>query len=207
MKRALTIVALVLIGAGLAQMFISKAVKPTTVRVLTALVELPAGSMLTQGSTGWAEVEPGIAAGYVRQIPAEGLVLLETLGRGELVPLRAVGSEPNANRSIVTIKPLVSPVRELRIGDVVDVWAKSLAGFGSASDTGSESSMPAPTMVATMARVVAVSSESAGIASAARTFDIAIDRDQLLGAVTAALDSQTVLAVVRTPSLASDRKS
>lgn len=209
MKRALTIVALVLIGAGLAQMFISKAVKPTTVRVLTALVELPAGSMLTQGSTGWAEVEPGIAAGYVRQIPAEGLVLLETLGRGELVPLRAVGSEPNANRSIVTIKPLVSPVRELRIGDVVDVWAKSLAGFGgtSARDTGSESSMPAPTMVATMARVVAVSSESAGIASAARTFDIAIDRDQLLGAVTAALDSQTVLAVVRTPSLASDRKS
>ena len=212
MKRALLIVALVLIGAGLAQMFMSKLVKPATVRVLTARVELPAGSLLNPASTGWVEVDPSIATGYVTEVPAAGSVLLETLGRGELVPLRVVGSEPNSNRSIVTIKPLVSPVRMLKIGDLVDVWARSVSGFGGANTSGASTSgaspLPAsPTLVATMARVVAVSSESSGISAAAKTIDIAIDRDQLLGTVAAALDSQTVLAVVRTPSLASDRKS
>jgi hypothetical protein len=209
MKRALLIVAIVLIGAGLAQMLLSRVVKPISVRVLTARVELPAGSMLTPGSTGWTEVEPDLAASYVKQMPATGSVLLETLGRGELVPLRVVGSEPNSSRSIVTIKPLVSPVRVLKVGDFVDVWAKSANGLGgaNASGTNGDPSSTRPTLVATMARVVAVSTEPSGYATSANTVDLAIDRDQLLGAVAAALDSQTVLAVVRAPSLAGDRKS
>lgn len=195
MKRALLIVALVLIGAGLAQMLVGKLAKPTTVRVLTALVELPAGSLLNASSTQWVEVDPNLAVGYLQDAPAPGAVLLETIGRGELVPLRVVGSEPNSTRSVVTIKPLVSPVRVLKVGDMVDVWARGAANPA------------APMLVATMAQVVAVSADGSAMSPSTRTIDIAIDKNQLVGTVAASLDSQTVLAVVRTPSLADDRKS
>lgn len=198
-RKALLVVALVLIGVGLAQMVIGKVLKPTNVRVMAALTDLPAGSALRASSTGWVEVDSSVAGGYLKDAPAPGLILLETVARGEMVPLRVIGSEPNSYRSIVTIKPLVSPVRELKVGDRVDVWARALPN--------SSSELPAPTMIATMAQVVAVSGDQSAVGSQMQTIDISIERNQLLGTVAAALDSRTVLAVVRTPSLADLGKS
>ena len=201
MKRALLIVALVLIGAGLAQMLVGKLVKPTSVRVLTASIDLPSGSLLSANSTQWVEVDSIVAVGYLQSLPVAGSVLLESVGRGELVPLRAVGSEPNFTRSIVTIKPLVSPVRVLKVGDIVDVWSRATSGGAANGAT------PVPSLIATMAQVVAVSADGSAMSPTTRTVDIAIDKNQLVATVAASLDSQTVLALVRTPSLFDDRKS
>ena len=198
-RRALLVIALILIGAGLAQMVIGKVLKPTSVRVMAALADLPAGSALRANETGWVEVESSIAGGYLKDPPAPGSILLETVARGEMVPLRVIGSEPSSYRSIVTIKPLVSPVRQLKVGDRVDVWARALPN--SASD------LPAPSIVATMAQVVAVSGDQNSMGSQIQTIDISIERNQLLATVAAALDSRSVLAVVRTPSLADLGKS
>lgn len=201
MKRALLIVALVLIGAGFAQMLVGKLVKPTSVRVLTASIDLPSGSLLSANSTQWVEVDSIVAVGYLQSLPVAGSVLLESVGRGELVPLRAVGSEPNFTRSIVTIKPLVSPVRVLKVGDIVDVWSRSTSAGAADGATA------VPSLIATMAQVVAVSADGSTMSPTTRTVDIAIDKNQLVATVAASLDSQTVLALVRTPSLFDDRKS
>ena len=198
-RKALLVIALVLIGVGLAQMIIGKVLKPTSVRVMTALTDLPAGSALRASETGWVEVDSSVAGVYLKDLPGPGSILLETVARGEMVPQRVIGSEPYSYRSIVTIKPLVSPVRELKVGDRVDVWARELPN--------GTTDLPAPTMIASMAQVVAVSEDQSAIGSQMQTIDISIERNLLRGIVSAALDSRTVLAVVRNPSLADSGKS
>jgi Flp pilus assembly protein CpaB len=191
----LLLVALGLLALGLGVWQVAGAGRQTTmVRVLAASRDLPAGSVITPAATTWQEVAQLSAGAYLQDAPKTGSLMLSTVAAGELIPNRAVGVEPFAGRSVVTLKPAVLPVRTLQVGDIVDVWVQHSAN----SSVQSES---APTLIATEAEVVAISAEQGGFSSGSQRVDLSVERSQIEGLVSAALGAQNQLAVVRSASM------
>lgn len=184
-KYALLALGLGSLAIGTWQLVDRNEAAPSTVRVLTATTDLPAGSVVSAKQLGWVELPQAIAGAYLRVHPTAGAMMLQTVTVGELLPARAVGLASGigsfSRANVVSIKPVVAPVRDLRVGDVVDVWTTPSA------------------LIATQATVLAVSADEQGYASANKTIDLAVQPDQVQALLAAQLADQSKLAVVRSP--------
>lgn len=173
---------------------ISQARPPATVRVLAASRDLPVGAAFNSASTTWLELPVPSSAAYLNQIPKKGSIMLDSVPAGELIPLRSVGLYPFSGRAVVTIKPAILPVRQLRVGDMVDVWVQRAS-----SPTNQVN--PALELVATEAEVVAISTEQGAFAASGQRVDLSVSRGQLEGLVSATLTAQAQIELVRAASL------
>lgn len=181
-RYALLAIGLAALAIGAWQQLAPSEPSSSNVRVLTATSDLPAGSIVTAKQLGWAEVPQGLAEAYLRSAPVAGAAMLQTVKTGELVPARAVGASAAIGANVVSIRPVVVPVRSLRVGDVVDVWTTPSA------------------LIATRATVLAVSVDEQGYSALAKTIDIAVEPSQVQALLAAQLADQARLAVVRSLS-------
>ncbi len=95
-------------------------------QVLMAPRLLTAGELVTIDDLEPRRVALGLEASSYLQadaMPAEGLVVTRTIGRGELVPLAAVGDE-RSPRATTLVVALSTPIgATVRPGDVLDLWS------------------------------------------------------------------------------------
>ncbi len=184
-KYALLAIGLGSLALGAWQLVDRPETSSATVRVLTAAVDMPAGSLVDSKQLAWVELPQSLAGAYLKSAPAAGAIMLQTVTLGELLPSRAVGSGSGNNlvtgANVVSIRPVVVPVRALRVGDVVDVWTTPSA------------------LIASQATVLAVSADEQGYSAATKTIDLAVQADQVQALLAAQLADQSRLAVVRSP--------
>ncbi|MEY3538151.1 MAG: hypothetical protein RL645_965 [Actinomycetota bacterium] len=184
-KYALLALGLGSLALGAWQLVDRPETSSATVRVLTAAVDMPAGSLVDSKQLAWVELPQSLAGAYLKSAPAAGAIMLQTVTLGELLPSRAVGSGSGNNlvtgANVVSIRPVVVPVRALRVGDVVDVWTTPSA------------------LIASQATVLAVSADEQGYSAATKTIDLAVQADQVQALLAAQLADQSRLAVVRSP--------
>ncbi|MEY4450616.1 MAG: hypothetical protein RLZZ304_991 [Actinomycetota bacterium] len=184
-KYALLAIGLGSLALGAWQLVDRPETSSATVRVLTAAVDMPAGSLVDSKQLAWVELPQSLAGAYLKSAPAAGAIMLQTVTLGELLPSRAVGSGSGSNSvagaNVVSIRPVVVPVRALRVGDVVDVWTTPSA------------------LIASQATVLAVSADEQGYSAATKTIDLAVQADQVQALLAAQLADQSRLAVVRSP--------
>lgn len=184
-KYALLAIGLGSLALGAWQLVDRPETSSATVRVLTAAVDMPAGSLVDSKQLAWVELPQSLAGAYLKSAPAAGAIMLQTVTLGELLPSRAVGSGSGSNSvagaNVVSIRPVVVPVRALRVGDVVDVWTTPSA------------------LIASQATVLAVSADEQGYSAATKTIDLGVKADQVQALLAAQLADQSRLAVVRSP--------
>ena len=192
-KRVILLFGLALLVLGIWEL-ISQVRPPATVRVLAASRDLPVGAAFNSASTTWLELPVPSSAAYLNQIPKKGSIMLDSVPAGELIPLRSVGLYPFSGRAVLTIKPAILPVRQLRVGDMVDVWVQRAS-----SPTNQVN--PALELVATEAEVVAISTEQGAFAASGQRVDLSVSRGQLEGLVGATLTAQAQIELVRAASL------
>lgn len=94
--------------------------------VLVAQRLVTAGEVITSGDLDVRRVSLGVDGhGYLRpdDIPTAGLVVIRTIGAGELVPMSAVGDTrgPTSTTVVVTLSTAVGAT--VRPGDPLDLWS------------------------------------------------------------------------------------
>lgn len=177
-KYALVAIALACLAAGLWQAFLVPKQELRLIRVISAARSLPAGVTISAPELTWVEVPEGLAGAYLTKVPADA-VLLRPVALGELVPAAALGFGQAQRPQVVSVQPLVVPVRSLQVGDFVDVWA-------------------APgSLVAVAAQVTAVSAANQSLGSVPQRIDLAVAPEQMDALLKVALADQPRLALVR----------
>lgn len=97
-----------------------------------------------------------------------GLVVAATVGEGELVPVRAVGTSPSAERAAVVIDVEGAVPRAVRPGALVDVWTAPPTEDGFA----------APTVLVHDAIVASVLEDEGMLAVAGAQLELLVPRDE-----------------------------
>ncbi len=156
-----------------------------------------AGAALTPGErVGRAELVvrsvalDGADALYLRvgDLPADGLVVVQPIRRGELLPRAAVGEASGMRSTALVVALVAAPSSSVRAGSVVDVWASpadaSGRGFG------------APLVLVPDAVVVRVNADDGVMASrGGGTIEVLVPRSRV-ARVLQALAAGDALAVV-----------
>ena len=156
--------------------------------------------------TAWAATRtllPGdtVAAGDVQQIEVRlpqsqdryldasadpvGMVVASTVGEGEVLPLRALGSAASVDRSAVVIDVEGALPRSVRTGSLVDVWTAA------PNDDGYD----APAVLIDDAIVVGVVEDEGILASAAQQLELLVPTDET-SRLLEAMSNEHVLSVV-----------
>ena len=97
-----------------------------TVAVLAAGESLAPGDRVEKGDLVTVDVRlPGATDRYLipGDIPAEGVVVTRTVGKGELVPVEAVGSASGARVASLVLDVAGTLAASVQPGALVDVWA------------------------------------------------------------------------------------
>ncbi|PWB96087.1 hypothetical protein [Homoserinimonas hongtaonis] len=166
-------VGVVLIGASIAGVMLIVGSSDNSVTVYSSDRTLSAGDIVSAGDLVETRVRLGESAGhYLRPGDIDdGVVVARTVGKGELVPLSAVGSlEGSSSAAIVVSVAGVLP-RSVREGSVVDLWAAE-------GDRDDESE--SPTVVASGVTVVRVSEADGMIAgSQTQSVEVLVSRDRI----------------------------
>ncbi|AWB88675.1 hypothetical protein [Homoserinimonas hongtaonis] len=166
-------VGVVLIGASIAGVMLIVGSSDNSVTVYSSDRTLSAGDIVSLGDLVETRVRLGESAGhYLRPGDIDdGVVVARTVGKGELVPLSAVGSlEGSSSAAIVVSVAGVLP-RSVREGSVVDLWAAE-------GDRDGES--VSPTVVASGVTVVRVSEADGMIAgSQTQSVEVLVSRDRI----------------------------
>ena len=178
--------------------------------VALVLVSLAGVWLVVQQSarteTAWAATRtllPGdtVAAGDVQQIEVRlpqsqdryldasadpvGMVVASTVGEGEVLPLRALGSAASVDRSAVVIDVEGALPRSVRTGSLVDVWTAA------PNDDGYN----APAVLIDDAIVVGVVEDEGILASAAQQLELLVPTDET-SRLLEAMSNEHVLSVV-----------
>ena len=178
--------------------------------VALVLVSLAGVWLVVQQSarteTAWAATRtllPGdtVAAGDVQQIEVRlplsqdryldasadpvGMVVASTVGEGEVLPLRALGSAASVDRSAVVIDVEGALPRSVRTGSLVDVWTAA------PNDDGYD----APAVLIDDAIVVGVVEDEGILASAAQQLELLVPTDET-SRLLEAMSNEHVLSVV-----------
>ena len=178
--------------------------------VALVLVSLAGVWLVVQQSartdTAWAATRtllPGdtVAAGDVQQIEVRlpqsqdryldasadpvGMVVASTVGEGEVLPLRALGSAASVDRSAVVIDVEGALPRSVRTGSLVDVWTAA------PNDDGYD----APAVLIDDAIVVGVVEDEGILASAAQQLELLVPTDET-SVLLEAMSNEHVLSVV-----------
>ena len=136
------------------------------------------------GSDLTPEIVSALAAGFVDELGAAGQDVVVGHDMRDSSPEFADAFAEGAQArgaNVVSIRPVVVPVRALRVGDVVDVWTTPSA------------------LIASQATVLAVSADEQGYSAATKTIDLGVKADQVQALLAAQLADQSRLAVVRSP--------
>lgn len=166
--------------------------------VYVAAVTLPAGHPVTPADLRVARVRLGDGlARYLSPgptLPVE-LVLVRTVGAGELVPRSALGSPAELARRPVAI-PLDGPFPAgLRAGALVDIWSSKRQGAAGLP------AYRAPQRLASAAEVFAVTGEGSGLDAGRAAVQVLLDPGQLPD-VLEALANEARVAIVPVPGTA-----
>lgn len=178
--------------------------------VALVLVSLAGVWLVVQQSarteTAWAATRtllPGdtVAAGDVQQIEVRlpqsqdryldasadpvGMVVASTVGEGEVLTLRALGSAASVDRSAVVIDVEGALPRSVRTGSLVDVWTAA------PNDDGYD----APAVLIDDAIVVGVVEDDGILASAAQQLELLVPTDET-SRLLEAMSNEHVLSVV-----------
>lgn len=166
-------VGVLLIGASIAGVMLIVSSSDSSVTVYSSERTLSAGDEITLEDLVETRVRLGDAAShYLRPGDVDdGVVVARTVGKGELVPLSAVGVlESTASASIVVSVSGVLP-KSVREGSVVDLWAAA---------SGRENAEESPTVVAPGVTVVRVSEADGMIAGAeSHSVEVLVSRDRI----------------------------
>ena len=178
--------------------------------VALVLVSLAGVWLVVQQSarteTAWAATRtllPGdtVAAGDVQQIEVRlpqsqdryldasadpvGMVVASTVGEGEVLPVRALGTAASVDRSAVVIDVEGALPRSVRTGSLVDVWTAA------PNDDGYD----APAVLIDDAIVVGVVEDEGILASAAQQLELLVPTDET-SRLLEAMSNEHVLSVV-----------
>ncbi|WP_413318886.1 hypothetical protein AA0Z99_01765 [Agrococcus sp. 1P02AA] len=93
-----------------------------------------------------------------------GMVVASTVGEGEVLPVRALGSAAGADRAAIVIDVQGALPRAVRAGSLVDIWTAAPVEEGFA----------APTVLVDDAIVVAVVEDEGILASSARQLELLV---------------------------------
>ena len=183
-------VGVLLIGASIAGVMLIIASADSSVTVYSSNRTFSAGDEISVDDLVETRVRLGDSAShYLRPGDiTDGVIVARTVGKGELVPLSAVGSlESTASASIVVTVSGVLP-KSVREGSVVDLWASETKE----SDEGS------PAIVAAGVTVVRVS-ESDGMIAGAETHsvEVVVARDRI-ARILEARSTGAALAIIPT---------
>lgn len=90
---------------------------------LIAAGNLPPGAALDQGNAEILELDLGpLAERYATQEQAQGMVLLQPVASGELIPLRLLGERAPQNQTAIRFTPDLKPANPIAIGSRVAIW-------------------------------------------------------------------------------------
>ena len=126
-------------------------------------------------------------------IPADGLIVTQTVRSGELLPQSAVGSTAGLDSTAIVLA-LSSPVSSAVVaGSAVDVWA---APTGNASATSAEDGFGPPVVLVPGATVVRVIEDSSfGTGSADVSIEVLVPRDRIARLLESVADEDALAAV------------
>lgn len=114
------------------------------------------------------QVEVRLPQSQHRYLPAttapEGMVVASTVGEGEVLPLRALGSASGVDRSAVVIDVHGALPRAVRAGSLVDIWTAAPG----------EDGFEAPAVLVDDAIVVAIVEDEGILASSARQLELLV---------------------------------
>lgn len=146
------------------------------------------------GAPALTVVRASLGTDAARYLPADrplprGLVVLRTVGPGELVPRTAVGSA-----SALALRPVGLPVTGalppgLTKGSLVDVWVSPAPAPGAGSTA-------PPRQLATSAPVADVTRDEGALASRSATVHVLLDAEQLPQALSAVAAGAAVAVVL-----------
>lgn len=120
------LVGLALVAASIAAVVGIVAASDEGENVLVAPRLVTAGEVVTPSDLEVRRVSLGVEGhGYLRpdDVPPTGVVVIRTIGAGELVPLSAVGDTrgPSSTTVVVTLSTAVGAT--VRPGDLLDLWS------------------------------------------------------------------------------------
>lgn len=166
-------VGVVLIGASIAGVMLIVGSSDDSVTVYSSDRTLSAGDTVSAGDLVETRVRLGESAShYLRPGDIDdGVVVARTVGKGELVPLSAIGSLEGSSSAAIVVSVAGILPRSVREGSVVDLWA---AGGDREDESGS------PTVVASGVTVVRVSEADGMIAgSQTQSVEVLVSRDRI----------------------------
>lgn len=165
-------VGVLLIAASIAGVMLIVSSADSSVTVYSSERTLSAGDEISLDDLVETRVRLGESAShYLRPGDVDGgVVVARTVGKGELVPLSAVGSlESTASASIVVSVAGILP-KSVREGSVVDLWAAA----------GRDDEAESPAVVASGVTVVRVSEADGMIAgSETHSVEVLVSRDRI----------------------------
>ncbi|MEZ7820131.1 MAG: hypothetical protein QMA95_03505 [Aquiluna sp.] len=116
---------LLLIGSSLVLggLVFASAIKPLP-SYLVASSAISTGTLISDADTVVAEIDLGtLSEAYVTADTAtDGLSVTAVIGRGELIPLRLIGTGLRPNQTAIRFVPNLKPADSIVAGSVVSVW-------------------------------------------------------------------------------------
>lgn len=168
------LIGLVLVAASVAGVVGLVGALDTRTTVYAAAGALSPGDRIDRGDLLEREVAlDGADALYLRagELPAEGLVIVQPVRDGELVPRAAVGDAAGIRSTALVLELTGPPSSAVRAGAVIDVWASPAAsegrGFG------------APVVLVADAVVVRVVHDEGIVSSRANAVEVLVPRSRV----------------------------
>mgnify|MGYP000010824259 FL=1 len=116
---------LLLIGSSLVLggLLFASAIKPLP-SYLVASSTISTGTLISDADTVVAEIDLGtLSEAYVTADTAtDGLSVTAVIGKGELIPLRLIGTGLRPNQTAIRFVPNLKPADSIVAGSVVSVW-------------------------------------------------------------------------------------
>lgn len=155
------LVGLVLVAASIAAVVGIVAANDDGEDVLVAPRLVTAGEVITPGDFDVRRVSLGAEGhGYLRpnDVPSAGVVVIRTIGAGELVPLSAVGDTRGTHATTVVVALSTAVGATVRPGDSLDLWSAPALDAGR---------FGAPVVIASDAQLVRSIDDEAIVSTAA----------------------------------------
>lgn len=181
------VIGVALVLASLAGVWLVVQQSARTESAWAATRTLLPGQVLTAADV--AQVEVRLVPSQQRYLGAEadpvGMVVGSTVGEGEVLPLRALGTAAGDGRSAVVVDVQGSLPGAVRPGSLVDIWTAAPA----------EDGYEAPAVLVDDAIVVAVVEDDGILASTARQLELLVPSDET-AVLLEAMSNEHALSVI-----------